>query len=54
MAGGWEGRHSGRESHVKRDLEQDHVGLVPGAIRNVIESEYGAHVGHRDISRQTS
>lgn len=27
MAGGWEGRHSGR-SHVKRDLEQDPVGLV--------------------------
>lgn len=47
MAVGWEGRHSGR-SQVMSDLGQDQVGLVPGTINDLVELEYGAHVGHGD------
>lgn len=47
MAGGWEGRHAGR-SQVTSDLGQDQVGLVPGTINDLVELEYGAHVGHGD------
>ena len=39
MAGGWGG------NWIKRDLEQDHWGLVKGAANNRVELEYSALSG---------